>query len=103
MTRLHLLGDALPPLPPPARSRDDAAALALWLRGWDACAAWLWPQLDRANRDADLWYERANNTPTALAEIRQRRLDAHFEQEWERFSTAHHNTAPAPAGHHERH
>ena len=101
MTGLRRLGrDDLPALRALHRTPADEAALRLWLSGWDDCASWLWPLLTRANRDADFWYEHANNTPETLAEIRRQRLEVHFEQEWTRFSTADHTNRPAPAGHH---
>lgn len=61
------------------------ARIRAWAEGWDACRTWMQPQLDRANRDADLWYMRANHTPAEIRDMQQRRMDAAASEYWEAF------------------
>lgn len=70
----------VPPLDP-----EHEARIRAWAAGWDACRAWLQPQLDRANSDADRWYERANNPGVRLTELRERRMREAAEAHWAVF------------------
>jgi len=69
----------LAPLEPPQRTPLEQAEFEGFCRGWDACADYLWPLLQRAEHDADIWYARA--TPGEMF----RRMDAHFRNEDTRF------------------
>lgn len=64
-------------MPAWALSSPDAREryLSVWSDGFTACWSLLAPRLERAERDADYWYLRANNSPAEIAEIEQRLMD----------------------------
>ena len=65
---------------------DTDESLRIWAQGWDAAVAWLWPQLQRLEAECDRLYVKAFN-PDERAQIISQRLDQHFRDEWERFSS----------------
>lgn len=65
----------------------------LWADGFREGQAKMQPRLDRANRDADLWYMHANHTPD---EIERMRLDA-MDEGWRAYWDAGMPTEAVPA------
>jgi len=59
----------------------------LWADGFRAgsqrASERLHPQLDRANRDADLWYAEATYSPDELRELRLRAMDEGWRAYWD--------------------
>lgn len=70
----------LPPFDP-----DHEARLRAWAEGWDACRAWLQPELDRANQAADYWFERFHNPGKKLTQLRERRMREAAQAHWNEF------------------
>lgn len=57
---------------------EHEARLRVWVQGWDACAAYLQPQLDQALADRDRYFRRAFDSPEQLRE----RLDQGASDYW---------------------
>lgn len=67
------------PISPPPLDRRHEARLRAWAEGWDACRAWMQPQLDRAQSDADRNYRAAFRTPAARREHMDEAAEAHWQ------------------------
>lgn len=67
------------PISPPRVDPAHEVRLRAWAEGWDACRAWMQPQLDRAQSDADRNYRAAFSTPAARHEQMDEAAGAHWQ------------------------